>query len=78
MPQPPVITGFKLNARFPSGGVPSRGATLSHHCWDTGEGAVDAAPGLQALPMCLSFVECGQCPFAVINRSHEDNHMLRS
>lgn len=83
MPQPPVITGFKLNARFPSGspalGVCRAEGRRSHTTAGTqGEGAVDAAPGLQALPMCLSFVECGQCPFTVINRSHEDNHMLRS
>lgn len=53
MPQPPVITGFKLNARFPSGSpaleVCRAEGLRSHTTAGTqGEGAVDAAPALQA------------------------------
>lgn len=82
MPQPPVITGFKLNARFPSGspalGVCRAEGLRSHTTagtqgGDCGRGT--CSPGsLYAFPLWT----VGQRPFAVINRSHEDNHMLRS
>lgn len=76
-----LITGFKLNARFPFGSLALMVCQAEGLCCHTAartheEGTVQVAPGLQTLPMCLSFVGCDQCPFAVINHSHENNHML--
>lgn len=74
------VTGFKLNACFPSG-------SLARACAEQRGYAVTPLLGhterglwtrhlVSTLPRCLSFVGCGQCPFSVINHSHENNHML--
>lgn len=74
------VTGFKLNACFPSGSLAracakQRGYPVTPLLGHTERG-LWTRHLVSTLPRCLSFVGCGQCPFSVINHSHENNHML--